>query len=76
VNDIEVHISLDETTCRVGTLYRQAARGRESVTFAYHGDWLVNAKRFSLEPGLHVGEGAFHPRSLSENNDRGESVRF
>jgi len=22
---------------------------------------LVNAKRFSLEPGLHVGEGAFHP---------------
>jgi len=61
VNDIEVHISLDETTYRVGTLYRQAARGRESVTFAYHEDWLVNAKRFSLEPGLHVGEGAFHP---------------
>ena len=61
MNEIEVHISLDEITYRVGSLYRQAARGRESVTFKYHEDWLANSKRFSLEPGLHVGEGAFHP---------------
>lgn len=66
MNDIEVHISLEETTYRVGTLYRQAARGRESVSFSYHADWLVNTKRFSLEPGLRVGEGAFHPGSDRE----------
>ena len=61
MNEIEVHISIDEITYRVGTLYRQAARGRESVTFRYHEDWLGNARRFSLEPGLLVSEGAFHP---------------
>lgn len=66
MNEIEVHISLDGITDRIGTLYRQAARGRESVTFSYHEDWLRNAKRFSLEPGLHVGDGAFHPGSDRE----------
>lgn len=61
MSEVEVHISLDEITHRVGTLFRQAARGRESVTFRYHEDWLGNSKRFSLEPGLYVNEGAFHP---------------
>jgi serine/threonine-protein kinase HipA len=46
---------------RVGKLFRQAARGRESVVFEYHRDWLERPERFSLEPGLLVGEGAFHP---------------
>jgi len=61
MNEIEVHISLSDVNYRVGTLYRQAARGRESVIFKYHADWLANSQRFSLEPGLYVGEGAFHP---------------
>ena len=56
MSDIEVHISQEETNVRAGTLYRQTALGRESVTFAYHEDGLVNAKCFSFEPGLHVGE--------------------
>ncbi len=59
--DIEVHISLDGTTIRIGTLYRRAARGRESVVFEYHPDWLAYPARFSLEPALSVGEGQFHP---------------
>jgi len=61
VSEIEVHIALAGSTQRIGTLFRQAAKGRESVTFAYHDSWLNNIERFSLEPGLTVGEGMFHP---------------
>lgn len=61
MSEIEVHISLSGETIRVGTLFRQAARGRESVTFQYHEDWLTHPARFSLEPGLAVGKGMFHP---------------
>ena len=61
MSDIEVHISFDDCTQQVGTLYRSDARGRESVTFAYHESWLAESRRFSLEPGLKVGEGLFHP---------------
>ena len=61
MSEIEVHIFLDGKTSRVGTLFRQAARGRESVTFQYHEDWLVHPARFSLEPCLGVGKGMFHP---------------
>ena len=66
MNEIEVHISLDGETCRVGTLLRQAARGRESVTFQSHEDWLAHPARFSLEPGLGVGKGMFHPGESRE----------
>lgn len=66
MNDIEVHISLGTATIRVGTLFRQAARGRESVTFQYHDAWLGHGSRFSLEPGLTVGNGIFHPGESRE----------
>jgi len=61
VSQIEVYISIEGNTQRIGTLFRQASRGRESVSFAYYEDWLNNPLRFSLEPGLKVGEGMFHP---------------
>lgn len=66
MNEIEVHISMDGETIRVGTLFRQAARGRESVTFQYHENWLAHPARFSLEPGLGVGKGMFHPGESRE----------
>ncbi len=66
MSEIEVHISMDGESCRVGTLFRQAARGRESVTFQYHEDWLSHPARFSLEPGLGVGKGMFHPGDSRE----------
>lgn len=66
MSDIEVHISFDGRTRQVGTLFRQQARSRESVTFAYHDSWLADPGRFSLEPGLAVGEGLFHPGSDRE----------
>ncbi|MBI1392408.1 MAG: type II toxin-antitoxin system HipA family toxin [Alphaproteobacteria bacterium] len=61
MSEIEVHISLEGETERVGTLFRQASRGRESVTFEYHPDWQASGRRFSLEPGLAVSAGMFHP---------------
>ena len=61
MTEIQVHISRNARTERVGTLFRQAARGRESVTFRYHEAWVANPARFSLEPGLRIGKGVFHP---------------
>lgn len=61
MTETQVHISLGGETIRVGTLFRQAARGRQSVTFQYHDTWLQHSARFSLEPSLAVGGGMFHP---------------
>ncbi|HBT36970.1 MAG TPA: type II toxin-antitoxin system HipA family toxin, partial [Hyphomonas sp.] len=56
MSEIEIHISLEGETFRVGTLFRQAARGRESVTFEYHPDWLSHGVAFALEPSLSLGQ--------------------
>ena len=59
--NIEVHVDLDGTAQRVGTLRRRPGRGQETVTFEYHADWLEGADRFSLEPALQLTKGAFAP---------------
>lgn len=66
MSEIEVYISLEGETFRVGTLFRQAARGRESVTFEYHPSWLNQRMAFALEPGLSLGQGVFHPGETRE----------
>jgi serine/threonine-protein kinase HipA len=63
--DIEVHIDFAPGPKRVGTLHRHARRGGEGVTFEYHTAWLEDAARFSLEPALSLGRGAFVPRDGS-----------
>ncbi len=63
MSEIEVYISLDGCDQRMGTLFRQSVRGKETISFAYHDDWLGNLRRFSLEPALQVGKGLFHPNS-------------
>lgn len=59
--DIEVYIDFAAGLRRVGTLRRQARRGGEAVVFEYHQEWLADAARFSLEPALTLGQGAFAP---------------
>ena len=59
--DIEVWIDLEGEVRRVGVLYRQPRRGGEAVAFEYHPDWLKNPDRFSIEPALVLGGGAFTP---------------
>jgi serine/threonine-protein kinase HipA len=61
VADIEVHIDFAPGQKRVGTLHRHARRGGEAISFEYHTDWLADPARFSLEPALAVGRGAFVP---------------
>ncbi|HEV7158763.1 MAG TPA: type II toxin-antitoxin system HipA family toxin [Caulobacteraceae bacterium] len=59
--EVEVYIDFAAGLHRVGTLHRQARRGGEAVVFEYHPDWLADAARFSLEPALVLGQGAFAP---------------
>ena len=66
MSEIETYISLNGEDVRVGTLYREASRERELVSFEYHSDWLRSANAFSLEPALQVGQGRFYPRQGKE----------
>lgn len=58
---IEVHIDFELGIKRVGTLYRHPRRGGEALSFEYHSEWLQDLNRFSLEPALALGGGAFTP---------------
>lgn len=59
--NIEVHIDFERGLKRVGTLYRHPRGGGEALSFEYHPDWLNDSARFSLEPALALGAGAFAP---------------
>lgn len=61
MSDVEVHINFAPGPKRVGTLHRRARRGGEAMSFEYHLAWLEDAARFSLEPALSLGRGAFIP---------------
>lgn len=63
--DIEVHIDFAAGQKRLGTLHRHARRGAEAISFEYHASWLEDAARFSLEPALSLGPGAFAPAAGS-----------
>ena len=73
--DIEVYIDFSAGLRRVGTLRRQPRRGGEAVVFEYHPTWLADAARFSLEPALTLGQGAFAPAAgLSMFGSIGDSA--
>jgi len=59
--DFEVHIDLDGRTRPIGLARSNRVRGRETVIFGYDGNWLEDPDRFSLEPALALGRGAFAP---------------
>lgn len=61
MTDFEVHLSLAEGTRMIGHARSNRARGKESVHFEYADDWLKNAERFALEPGLPLTRGGFQP---------------
>jgi len=58
--EIAVHIDLEGTTLRVGTLWVHSRRGRETSSFIYDKAWLARPDSFSLEPALQLGESAFY----------------
>src|SRR3954471_11784586 len=59
--DLEVFIDFAAGLKRVGTLHRAPRRWGEAVSFEYHASWLGDGARFSLEPALTLGRGAFAP---------------
>jgi len=55
-----VHVDLDGKPHLVGRLWAHVRKNKESASFEYDKTWLENPVRFSLEPALQVGPGAFH----------------
>ena len=59
--DFEVHIDLDGRTRQIGLARCNRVRGTETIVFEYDGAWREDPDRFSLEPALALGRGAFAP---------------
>ena len=59
--DFEVHIDLHGRTRQIGLARSNRVRGTETILFGYDGAWLEDPDRFSLEPALALGRGAFAP---------------
>lgn len=55
-----VYVDLDGKPHLVGRLWAHVRKNKESASFEYDDSWLENPVRFSLEPALQVGPGAFH----------------
>lgn len=54
------YVDLDGKSHLVGRLWARVRKNQESASFEYDKTWLENPLRFSLEPALRVGAGAFH----------------
>jgi serine/threonine-protein kinase HipA len=59
--DFEVHLDDAVGTQRIGRARCNATRGKETVVFEYADEWLGDADRFELEPGLPLTRGGFPP---------------
>jgi serine/threonine-protein kinase HipA len=58
--EIFVYVDLEGRPHLVGRLWAHVRKNKESASFEYDKTWLENPLRFSLEPALGVGPGAFH----------------
>jgi serine/threonine-protein kinase HipA len=56
---VHVHVDLDGAPHLCGRLWARARKGQENATFEYDASWLKSDARFSLEPALALGAGAF-----------------
>ena len=61
-SEILVHAEVEGAAVQVGRLWVRVRRGRESASFEYDRSWLRHPARYSLEPALTLGSGAFHTR--------------
>jgi serine/threonine-protein kinase HipA len=55
-----VYVDLDGAPHFVGRLWARVRKNKESASFEYDAEWLQHPARFSLEPALTLGPGAFH----------------
>jgi serine/threonine-protein kinase HipA len=61
--EILVYVDLNGAPLFVGRLWARVRKNKETVSFEYDKSWLEHPQRFSLEPALTLGPGAFHPPS-------------
>jgi serine/threonine-protein kinase HipA len=61
MTDFEVHLSLEGETRQIGRARSNRVRGKETILFEYTEEWLKDADRFELEPGLPLTRGGFAP---------------
>jgi serine/threonine-protein kinase HipA len=57
---VHVYADLNGTPRLCGRLWSRARKGQETASFEYDKEWLQFDGRFSLEPALSLGPGAFH----------------
>ncbi|MBA3751599.1 type II toxin-antitoxin system HipA family toxin [Candidatus Dependentiae bacterium] len=70
-----VSISLGNDTIRVGILWFNIRKGRESASFEYDSTWLQHPEKFALEPSLRLTEGLFYTQDgMSAFNAIGDSA--
>lgn len=58
--EILVWLALDKENIRIGNLWCDYRKGRETSSFEYAKDWLEHPERFALEPALPLNQGTFH----------------
>ena len=58
--EVFVYADLEGVPHQVGRLWSHSQRGTETITFKYDDEWLASEARFSLEPAIGLGPGAFH----------------
>jgi serine/threonine-protein kinase HipA len=56
---VYVYVDLGGSPHLCGHLWARARKGQESATFEYDASWLKSGARFSLDPALALGAGAF-----------------
>jgi serine/threonine-protein kinase HipA len=61
MTDFEVHLSIAGATRKIGVARGNRTRGKETIVFEYTEEWLRDAERFELEPGLPLTRGGFAP---------------
>jgi serine/threonine-protein kinase HipA len=61
MRDFEVHLSMAGGTRPIGLARSNRVRGKETVVFEYTREWLGDADRFELEPGLPLTRVGFAP---------------
>lgn len=62
---VHVYADLDGRPHLVGRLYVHNNKGKETASFEYEAEWLVNPQRYALEPALNLGPGQYYTsRSL------------
>lgn len=61
--EIIVSVMLGDTTYRIGRLYFNIKNTKESSSFKYDDEWLVNPNSFMLEPALQLVSGSQQPQN-------------